>query len=102
MNADRLLLEYDDHRSGSFDALEDVPDNKFVVLGLISTKPGRLESFSHLRSRVIEASGHFPFAQLALSTQCGFAPSVIQNPLGFEEQRQKLELVSRIARELWG
>jgi 5-methyltetrahydropteroyltriglutamate--homocysteine methyltransferase len=102
LKARRLLLEYDDYRSGSFDALADIPDDKFVVLGLISTKTSRLESMEELRNRVTAASRYFPMTQLGVSPQCGFASSVIGNPLSAHEQKRKLDLVVRTAREVWG
>jgi 5-methyltetrahydropteroyltriglutamate--homocysteine methyltransferase len=99
---ERLLLEYDDERSGNFAALKDIPEDKFIVLGLISTKTGRLESVDYLRRRITTAARYFPFAQLGVSTQCGFASSILGNPISPEEQKQKLKLVVRTAREVWG
>lgn len=96
------MLEYDDDRAGTFAALKDIPEDKFIVLGLITTKSGRLERMDDLRRRVTTASKYFPVAQLGLSTQCGFASSVLGNPISPEEQRQKLVLVVRTAREVWG
>ena len=96
------MLEYDDDRAGTFAALKDIPEDKFIVLGLITTKSGRLERMDDLRRRVTTASRYFPVAQLGLSTQCGFASSVLGNPISPEEQRQKLALVVRTAREVWG
>lgn len=98
----RLLLEYDDDRAGTFEALKDIPEDKFIVLGLITTKTGQLERMDDLRRRVTTASKYFPLAQLGVSTQCGFASSVLGNPISPEEQQQKLELVVRTAREVWG
>ena len=71
------MLEYDDDRSGTFAALKDIPEDKFIVLGLITTKTGRLERMDDLRQRVTTASKYFPLAQLGVSTQCGFASSVL-------------------------
>jgi 5-methyltetrahydropteroyltriglutamate--homocysteine methyltransferase len=96
------LLEYDDERAGTFAALKDIPEDKFIVLGLITTKTGRLERTDDLRRRVATASKYFPLAQLGVSTQCGFASSVLGNPVAPEEQRQKLALVVETAREVWG
>lgn len=98
----RLLLEYDDDRAGTFAALKDIPEDKFIVLGLITTKSGRLERIDDLRRRITAASKYFPLAQLGVSTQCGFASSVIGNPISQEEQKEKLALVVRTAREVWG
>jgi 5-methyltetrahydropteroyltriglutamate--homocysteine methyltransferase len=96
------LLEYDDDRAGTFAALKDIPEDKFIVLGLITTKTGQLERMDELRQRVTTASKYFPLAQLGVSTQCGFASSVLGNPVSSDEQKQKLELVVRTAREVWG
>ncbi len=96
------MLEYDDDRSGTFAALKDIPEDKFIVLGLITTKTGQLERMDELRQRVTTASKYFPLAQLGVSTQCGFASSVLGNPVSSDEQKQKLELVVRTAREVWG
>jgi methionine synthase II (cobalamin-independent) len=97
----RLLLEYDDARSGSFKALRDVPDDKFVVLGLITTKEPTLESVQLLRQRVQQASRYVPLERLGLSPQCGFASSILGNNISAEDQRKKLELVTRTARAIW-
>ena len=99
--ADRLLLEYDDERSGSFDALAAVGDATTVVLGLVTTKTGRLEDPEELAQRVAAAARVIDHERLALGTQCGFATSVLGNRLSTAEQRQKLELVVRTAAELW-
>ena len=72
------------------------------MLGLITTKTGRLENMDDLRRRVTTASKYFPLAQLGLSTQCGFASSVLGNPISPEEQMQKLALVVKTTREIWG
>jgi 5-methyltetrahydropteroyltriglutamate--homocysteine methyltransferase len=96
------LLEYDDARSGSFEPLGDVPEDKFVVLGLVTTKRSQLESIDLLRQRVVEASRYFPLERLGLSPQCGFASSIIGNSISPEDQRRKLTLVVRTAETLWG
>jgi 5-methyltetrahydropteroyltriglutamate--homocysteine methyltransferase len=101
LTIERFLLEYDDHRSGTFEPLKDIPDDKFVVLGLVSTKTGRLESVDELRNRVASAAQYFPLAQLGLSTQCGFASSLLGNPISPGDQRRKLDLVVKIARDIW-
>lgn len=101
MIAHRLLLEYDDARSGSFAPLKEIPDDKFVVLGLITTKRARLESLEKLRQRITDASRYVPLERLGLSPQCGFASSVIGNAISFEDQRRKLRLVVQTARETW-
>jgi methionine synthase II (cobalamin-independent) len=96
-----LLLEFDDQRSGSFEALREVPEDKIIVLGLITTKQRELESLASLIGKVIEAARYVPLERLAVSPQCGFASSVIGNNISFEDQRRKLQLVSKTAEALW-
>jgi 5-methyltetrahydropteroyltriglutamate--homocysteine methyltransferase len=98
----RFLLEYDDERSGTFEPLRFVPDDRVVVLGLVSSKHARLESMNDLRRRVIEASQHVPLERLAISPQCGFASTHEGNQLSPDDQRRKLELVADTARAIWG
>ena len=98
----RFLLEYDDARSGGFEPLRHVPDDRFVVLGLVTTKKPRLETTDELRQRIEEAARFLPLERLALSPQCGFASTMEGNHLSFEDQQHKLELVSRVAQEVWG
>jgi 5-methyltetrahydropteroyltriglutamate--homocysteine methyltransferase len=102
VRAERLLLEYDDARSGSFEPLRHVPDDRTVVLGLVTTKRGDLESADGLERRIAEASRHVPMERLAISPQCGFATSVVGNALSAEDQRRKLALVCEVARRVWG
>lgn len=97
----RFLLEYDDDRSGGFEPLRHVPDDRFVVLGLVTTKKPRLETREELRGRVEEASRYVPLDRLALSPQCGFASTMEGNHLTLDDQRQKLELVTGVAHEIW-
>ena len=97
-----MLLEYDDSRSGSFEPLRHVPEEKFIVLGLITTKRPELESLDLLSRRITEASRYFSMERLGLSPQCGFASSIIGNRISYEDQRTKLELVVQTAREVWG
>lgn len=99
---DRFLLEYDDERSGTFEPLRYVPDDRTVVLGLVSSKVPRLESEAELHRRIAEASAIVPLERLAISPQCGFASTHEGNRLTESDQRQKLELVSRVARQTWG
>ncbi len=99
---DRFLLEYDTGRAGSFEPLRFVPRGKTVVLGLITTKEGRLELPELLLRRIDEASRYVPLEHLAISPQCGFASAVPGNLLSLDEQRRKLELVVGIARKVWG
>ena len=98
----RFLLEYDDERSGGFEPLRYMPEDRFVVLGLVTTKKPRLESAEELRQRIEEASRYVPLERLALSPQCGFASTMEGNRISPEDQRRKLELVASVAREVWG
>jgi 5-methyltetrahydropteroyltriglutamate--homocysteine methyltransferase len=102
IHAQRLLLEYDDERSGNFEPLREVPDDKIVVLGLVTTKTSRRETRTDLVARVREASQFVPLERLALSPQCGFATSVMGNKLTVEDERYKLKLVTDTARVIWG
>ncbi len=102
LKVDRLLLEYDTPRAGTFAPLRLVPEDKVVVLGLISTKEARVETREEVVPRIEEAAQYMPLDRLALSPQCGFASTLPGNLLGEEEQRRKLELVSSVAREVWG
>ncbi|HEV8245063.1 MAG TPA: cobalamin-independent methionine synthase II family protein [Polyangiaceae bacterium] len=99
---DRFLLEYDDQRSGTFEPLRHVPADRTVVLGLVSSKVPRLESRDELRRRIDEAAKIIPLDRLALSPQCGFASTHEGNRLTPDDQRLKLELVARTAKEVWG
>jgi 5-methyltetrahydropteroyltriglutamate--homocysteine methyltransferase len=98
---DRLLLEYDDERSGTFEPLRFVPKGKTVVLGLVSTKRGALERKQDLLRRIDEAAKWLGLEQLALSPQCGFASTMEGNLLTEEQQWAKLKLVVDTAREVW-
>ena len=100
--ARRLLLEYDDARSGSFEPLRAVPEDKIAVLGLVTTKSGRRETVTELAARIEEASAFCALDRLALSPQCGFATSVIGNTLTPDDQRAKLETIAATARAVWG
>lgn len=101
-NADRLMLEYDDHRSGTFEVLKGIPQDKTVVLGLVTTKRSWNEPVEDLVSRVEMASRYFPIDQLAVSPQCGFATSIGGNYLSQDDQRKKLRSVVEIAKKVWG
>ncbi len=98
----RFLLEYDDERSGDFEPLRHVPEDRVVVLGLVSTKRMRLESEEELVRRLREAVRCVPLERLAISPQCGFASTWPGNRVTADVQRQKLELVARVARTVWG
>ena len=97
----RFLLEYDDERSGTFEPLQHMPDDRIVVLGLISSKKPALEHLDELRARVMEAAKYVSMERLAISPQCGFASTHEGNSLTADEQRKKLELVAQTAKTLW-
>ena len=99
---DGFFLEYDDERSGGFEPLRFVPPGKQVVLGLVTTKNGRLEEKDDLRRRIDEASQYVPLDQLCLSPQCGFSSTVEGNTLTLEEELAKLRLVVEVAEDVWG
>jgi 5-methyltetrahydropteroyltriglutamate--homocysteine methyltransferase len=98
----RLLLEYDDERSGGFEPLRAVPEDRTVVLGLVTTKKPRIESVDELRTRIEEAARVVPLERLALSPQCGFASTMAGNRVSTEDQRMKLGRVAETARLVWG
>jgi 5-methyltetrahydropteroyltriglutamate--homocysteine methyltransferase len=98
---DRFLLEYDDARSGTFEPLRFVPDDRVVVLGLVSSKLSRMETPEDLKGRIKEATKFVPLDRLALSPQCGFASTHEGNRISPDVQREKLELVARVARDVW-
>jgi 5-methyltetrahydropteroyltriglutamate--homocysteine methyltransferase len=102
LNVNRYLLEYDDERSGGFEPLRFLPHDKVVVLGLVTTKTGKLESQDELIRRIHEAAQHVPLQNLALGTQCGFASTELGNLLTVDEQWRKLELIVETARKVWG
>ena len=99
---DGFFLEYDDPRSGSFAPLRFVPPGKMVVLGLVTTKRGELESKDDLKRRIEEASKYVPLEQLCLSPQCGFSSTVDGNALTHDQQVAKLALIVEVAEEVWG
>ncbi len=101
VRAQRLLLEYDDHRSGGFEPLALVPEDKVAVLGLVTTKRGQLETLEELAARIRAASAFCPLERLALSPQCGFATSVLGNALTIDEERAKLRRIVETAAEVW-
>jgi len=101
LNYDRLLLEYDSERAGGFEPLRFVPKDRIVVLGLITTKSGRIETPDALGQRIDEAGRFLPLEQLALSPQCGFASGIAGNRLTEEEQWRKLDVMLETARRVW-
>ena len=98
---DGFFLEYDDARSGGFAPLRFVPPGKMVVLGLVTTKRGALESKDDLKRRIDEASKYVPLEQLCLSPQCGFSSTVEGNVLSYEEEVAKLARIVETAAEVW-
>ncbi len=102
MNLDAYFMEYDDDRSGDFRPLRFLPKGKTVVLGLVTTKFGTMESKDALKRRIDEAAKYAPLEQLALSPQCGFSSTVHGNNIAVEAQRAKLRLVVETAAEVWG
>jgi 5-methyltetrahydropteroyltriglutamate--homocysteine methyltransferase len=99
---DGYFLEYDDARSGDFSPLRHVPKSKTVVLGLVSTKLGSLESKDELKHKIDEAAKQVPLEQLCLSPQCGFSSTVHGNDIAVEAQAAKIRLVVETAHEVWG
>jgi 5-methyltetrahydropteroyltriglutamate--homocysteine methyltransferase len=99
---DGFFLEFDDERSGGFEPLRFVPPGKMVVLGLVTTKRGELESKDALKRRIDEAAKFIDLDQLCLSPQCGFSSTVEGNVLTADEQFAKLALIVETAREVWG
>jgi 5-methyltetrahydropteroyltriglutamate--homocysteine methyltransferase len=98
----RFLLEYDDERSGGFEPLRQVPEDRTVVLGLVSSKTRNLESKDELKRRIEQASHFIPLERLALSPQCGFASTIEGNLVTVADQEAKLRLVAETAKEVWG
>jgi 5-methyltetrahydropteroyltriglutamate--homocysteine methyltransferase len=101
LEVDAFLLEYDSDRAGTFEPLRFMPKGKTVVLGLVTTKAGELESQDLLLRRIEEASKFVDMDDLTLSPQCGFASTVQGNPLTWDDQLRKLELVVETARKAW-
>ena len=97
----RFLLEYDDERSGTFEPLQHVPEDRMVVLGLVSSKHAALETQDEIEQRIRAASKYVPLERLALSPQCGFASTHEGNRLSEDDQRRKLALVAATARAVW-
>ena len=102
LGVDGFFLEYDDARSGGFEPLRFVPKDKYVVLGLVTTKRGALESKDDLKRRIDEAAKFVPLEQLCLSPQCGFSSTVEGNVLTYDEEVAKLRLIVETAAEVWG
>jgi len=102
LEVDGFFMEWDDARSGGFEPLRFVPKGKQVVLGLVTTKSGELESSDDLKRRIEEASQYVDLDQLCLSPQCGFSSTVEGNALTREQQAAKLRLIVETAKEVWG
>ncbi len=102
LHVDGYFLEFDDERSGGFEPLRFVPKGKYVVLGLITTKRGQLESKDDIKRRIDAAAKFIPLEQLCLSPQCGFASTEEGNDLSYANQSEKLQLVVDVVREVWG
>jgi len=103
LQVDGFFMEWDDERSGGFEPLRFLPKGgKQVVLGLVTSKRGELESKDELKRRIEEASKHAPLEQLCLSPQCGFSSTVEGNSLSEDEQWAKLRLIVDVAQEVWG
>jgi 5-methyltetrahydropteroyltriglutamate--homocysteine methyltransferase len=99
---DGFFLEYDSPRAGSFSPLRFVPNQKKIVLGLVTTKSGEMETADQLKRRIDEAAQYVPLEQLALSPQCGFSSTVLGNNISVDAEVRKLSLVVRVASEVWG
>jgi 5-methyltetrahydropteroyltriglutamate--homocysteine methyltransferase len=102
VRAERLLLEYDDARSGGFEPLAHARDDAVCVLGLVTTKTPRRETLAELATRIREAARVVPLERLALSPQCGFATSVVGNAVSVDDERAKLKTIAETAAEVWG
>jgi len=102
LNVDGFFCEWDDERSGGFEPLRFVPPGKMVVLGLVTTKRGDLENPDALKRRIDEAAKFVPLDQLCLSPQCGFSSTVEGNVLDYEQEVAKLELIVKVAQDVWG
>ena len=103
VDVDAWFLEYDSDRAGGFEPLRFVPKGeKIVVLGLVTSKSGELESRDAIRRRIDEATKYVALDQLALSPQCGFASTEDGNKLTEDQQWAKLRLCVELAREIWG
>jgi len=101
VEVDAFFLEFDSERSGDFTPLAAMPDNKSVVLGLVSSKLATLESKEELKRRVDEATKYISLERLSISPQCGFASSAGGNPISEDDERRKLSLVVEVAEDIW-
>lgn len=101
IRAQRLMLEYDDERSGDFNPLALVPEDKTVVLGLVTTKSPRMETVAYLKARLAEAARFVPLERLAISPQCGFATSIGGNAITPADQFRKMRVLAETAQAVW-
>jgi len=102
LNVDAYFLEYDDERSGDFAPLRFVPEDKTVVVGVVTSKKGELEEKDFIIGRIKEAAKYMPLENMCLSPQCGFSSTVHGNELTEDQQYAKLEFIVNMAREVWG
>jgi 5-methyltetrahydropteroyltriglutamate--homocysteine methyltransferase len=102
INVHGFFMEYDSERAGGFEPLRMVPKDKMVVLGLVTSKTGRLESKDDVKRRIDQAAKFIPLEQLCLSPQCGFASTEEGNTLAEDEQWAKLRMIVEVAKEVWG
>jgi len=101
-DVDAYFLEYDTERAGDFAPLRFAPKDKMIVLGLLTTKTPENDSRDVIKRRIEEASAYVDIDNLALSPQCGFASAAKGNPITFDDQKRKLELILEVADEVWG
>ena len=97
-----FFLEYDTERAGGFEPLAAMPEDKRVVLGLVSSKVPELESKDMLKARIEEAAKYVDIDRLAISPQCGFSSAIVGNPVTVADEIAKLKLVVEVAEEVWG
>ncbi len=102
VDVDAFMLEYDTERAGGFEPLRHVPDDKMVVLGLVSSKVPEIEQADYLEARIAEASKYIDRDRLAISPQCGFASTVAGNPVDEAAEKAKLGTLVEVAKEVWG
>jgi 5-methyltetrahydropteroyltriglutamate--homocysteine methyltransferase len=101
IDVDGFFMEFDSARAGSFEPLRFLPSRKRAVLGLVTTKQGAIESADEVKRRIEAASAYVPMENLCLSPQCGFSSTHHGNAVSEAEQWRKLELIVRVAREVW-
>ena len=101
-DVDAYFMEYDSERAGDFEPLRFVPNDRLVVLGLITTKTPENDPKDQLKRRIDEAAKYIPIENLAISPQCGMASAFLGNPITFDDQRRKFALALEVAEEVWG